>query len=205
VTNRWSASEAEDRKIATDLIDRALSKSPASALAYVVKGETFRFGNPEEALPEYDAALEINPNSPVAYGQKANALILSGRAREALSAAQLALRLSPRDPAAVNWRWNLCHAHLHLHEYEKAIEECRRTTNMNNSYWYAYMDMVSAYGATGQLEQARQSLTELNKTQPDFTIQWFRAIAYAFSNNPQYRREIDDILDGLRKGGVREQ
>ena len=130
----WSASVAEDKKIATDLIDRALSRSPASALAHVVKGDTLRFGNPEAALPKYDAALEINPNFPVAYGQKGSALILSGRAREAFSPLHLALRLSPKDPAAANWRYYLCHAHLHLHEYQEAIEECRRAVNLNNSY-----------------------------------------------------------------------
>lgn len=202
----WSVSVAEDKKIATDLIDRALSRSPASALAHAVKGDTLRFGDPEAALPEYDAALEINPNFPVAYGQKGGALLLSGRAREAFSPLQLALRLSPKDPVAANWRYNLCHAHLHLHEYQEAIEECRRTINMNNVYWLAYVDLVSAYGTTGQLEQARQSLTELNKIRPDFTVQRFREFGHAYSSNPQFRREFDDIiLDGLRKGGVPEQ
>ncbi|WP_441232480.1 tetratricopeptide repeat protein [Bradyrhizobium sp. 1200_D9_N1_1] len=203
---RWSTSMAEDKEIATDLIDRALAKSSSNALAYVVKGDTLRvFGRPEEALPEYDAALEINPNFPIAYAQKGLALILSGRAREAFSPLQLALRLSPKDPIAVSWYYNLCHAHLHLQEYEEATKDCRRVININNAFWYAYVDLVSAYGASGQLEPARQSLTELNKIRPDFTIQWFREFGYGYSSNPQFRREFDEILDGLRKGGVREQ
>jgi adenylate cyclase len=201
----WPASVAEDNKTATNLVDRALSKSPANALAYVVKGETLRFGNPEGALPQYDAALEINPNFPSAYAGKGSALILAGRAREALSVTQLALRLSPRDPVFIAWHWTLCSAHLHLHDHQEAIEECRRTINMNSVFWFAYVDLVSAYGATGQLEQAQLSLTELNKIRPDFTIQWYREFAYALSSNPQFRRELDDIIDGLRKGGVREQ
>jgi hypothetical protein len=36
-------------------------------------------------------------------------------------------------------------------------------------------------------------------------LQAYRRVAYAFSSNPQYRREIDDIVDGLRKGGIPEQ
>jgi len=201
----WSASVAEDNKTAANLVDRALSKSPANAMAYVVKGDTLRFGNPEEALHQYDAALEINPNFPSAYSGKGSALVLAGRAREALSVTQLLLRLSPRDPAAAGWRWSLCAAHLRLHDYQEAIEECRRTINMNSVFWFAYVYLVSAYGATGQLEQAQLSLTELNKIRPDFTIQWYREFAHALSSNPQFRRELDDILDGLRKGGVREQ
>jgi len=201
----WSASVAEDKKTAANLVDRALSKGPANAMAYVVKGEILRFGNPEEALHQYDAALEINPNFPSAYSGKGSALVLAGRAREALSVTQRALRLSPRDPAAVGWRWTLCSAHLRLHDYQEAIEECRRTINLNSVYWFAYIYLVSAYGATGQLDQAQRSLTELNKIRPDFTMQWYREFGYALSSNPQYRREFDDIVDGLRKGGVREQ
>ena len=59
--------------------------------------------------------------------------------------------------------------------------------------------------ATGQLEMAQQTLAELNAIRPDFTVQWFHQMGYARSNNPQFRREYDDILDGLRKAGVREQ
>ena len=205
VNNRWSASVVEDKKQAIDIIDRVLSKSSASASAHTTKGSILLFGHPEEALAEYDAALEIDPNNPAVYGAKATALIGSGRAREAFSPAQLALRLSPRDPFAFLWRYWLCHAHLHLHQYGEAIEECRRSVNLNNLYWYAYVDLISAYGAMGQLEQARQSLTELNKLRPDFTIQWYRDLGYSISSNPQFRREFDDIVDGLRKGGVREQ
>jgi tetratricopeptide (TPR) repeat protein len=171
----------------------------------MTKGTILLFGRPEEALAEYDAALEIDPNNPAAYAGKAIALVASGRAREAFSPVQLALRLSPRDPFAFQWRFWLCHAHLHLHQYGEAIEECGRSVNLNNSHLYAYVDLTSAYGATGQLEQAQRSLTELNKLRPDFTIHWYRDLVYSMSTNPQFRREIDDILDGLRKGGVREQ
>lgn len=205
VNTGWSASVVEDKKQAIDLIDRVLSKSSASARAHAIKGSILLFGHPEDALAEYEAALEIDPNYPAANGTKAIALIFSGRAREAFSAAQLALRLSPRDPLAYLWRFWLCHAHLHLHEYGEAIEECRRSVNLNNFYWYPYVDLVSAYATTGQLEQARQALAELNKVRPNFTVQAYGQVAYAFSTNPQFRREIDDIVDGLRKGGVPEQ
>ncbi|GLR93469.1 MULTISPECIES: hypothetical protein [Bradyrhizobium] len=75
---------------------------------------------------------------------------------------------------------------------------------MNSAYWFAFIGLVSAYGATGQFEQARLSLAEFNKIRPDFTIQWYRDFGYALTRNPQFRREFDDILDGLRKVGVRE-
>jgi TolB-like protein/Tfp pilus assembly protein PilF len=201
----WSVSVVEDKKIGTELIDQVLAKHSGSALAHVIKGYFLQYKNPEGALSEYDAALEIDPNLPLAYAAKGVALTWAGRAREAFSPFQIALRLSPKDPYASVWHYGLCHAHVHLHEYDEAVEECRRAINLNKAYLYPYMDLISLYGATGQVEQARQTLAELNAIRPDFTLQWIRQLGYSFSSNPQFRREFDDIVDGLRKAGVREQ
>jgi class 3 adenylate cyclase/TolB-like protein len=201
----WSTSVVEDKKTAIKLIDQVLAKRPATANAHIRKGDILNYGNPEEALPEYDAALEIDPNSPVAYASKGIVLITAGRAREAFSPIQIALRLSPKDPVAGTWRFFLCHAHVHLRQYNEGIEECRRSINLNKLDWLPYADLISAYGATGQLEMAQQMLAELKAIRPDFTVQWFQRIGYARSSNPQFRREYDDIVEGLRKAGVREQ
>jgi adenylate cyclase len=93
----------------------------------VVKGDTLRYGHPEESLAEYNAVLDIDPNFAVAYGLKGTALTVAGRARETFSPVELALRLSPKDPFASGWHYNLCHARVHLHEYKEAIEGCRRS------------------------------------------------------------------------------
>ena len=125
VISQWSVSVEDDLRVASDLIDQGLAKRPSSALAHVVKGEVLRFGHPEAAIAEYDAALEIDPNYPPAYFYKGSALTLAGRAREALSQLQTALRVSPKDPLAAGMRFTLCQAHLQLREYAEAIDECR--------------------------------------------------------------------------------
>ena len=205
VLSGWSTSISEDQTTAADLADRALSKRPASALAHVVKGDVLRYGHPEDAVREYDAALEIDPNFPVAYANRAQSLRLSGRVRESFSPLRLALRVSPKDPFAFLWHYFLCSAHLHLHQYDEAIEECRRSINLDNSFWAPYANLVSAFGATGQPEQAEPALNFLYKIRPDFTIQRWREIFYTLSSNPQFRREFEEVLDGARKGGLREQ
>jgi adenylate cyclase len=203
--NGWSVSFIEDKQQATDLIDRALSRSPRDWRAHLVKGNILLFGQPEGALAHFDAALEINPNLHAAYASKGAALILLGRAREAISSVHLALRISPRDPYTFLWHWVLCNVYLHLQEYEEAIEACRRSMIMNNSFVQTYISLISAYGSTGELDQARQLVAELDKRYPDFAVRPYRQQAYALSSNAQYRREVDDILDGLRKGGGPEQ
>jgi adenylate cyclase len=205
VINGWSTSVVEDKKTATNLIDRVLAKHPARADAHSTKGLILLYGNPEGSLLEYDAALEIDPNSPTSYAAKGIALVTAGRAREGFSPIQIALRLSPKDPSAFFWHFQLCHAHMHLRQFNEAVEQCRRSINLNKSYWWPYVDLTSAYGVTGQLEMAQQMLAELNAIRPNFTVLWLRQLGYAYSSNPQFRREFDDILDGLRKAGAREQ
>ena len=74
VTSGWSTSVSEDQRAAAELADMA---RPASAPAHVIKGDVLRYGHPEDAVREYDAALEIDPNFPVAYANGALSLILS--------------------------------------------------------------------------------------------------------------------------------
>jgi TolB-like protein len=206
VISQWSVSVDEDLRVASDLIDKALAKRPSSALAHVVKGEVLRFGHPEAAIAEYDAALEFDPNYPPAYFYKGSALILTGRSREALSPLHTALRVSPKDPLAAGMRFTLCHAYLHLREYADAIDECRRSINLNKEYWYAYPDLIVAYESTERRLEARQALAELYQLRPEFTVERYQQLGFAFSSNPQFRKDLVEILvAGLRKAGVREK
>lgn len=45
---------------------------------------------------------------------------------------------------------------------------------------------------------ARGMLAQLNAIRPHFA-------GYARSRNPQFRREHDNIIEGLKKAGIREQ
>src|SRR6516164_1970066 len=103
-------------------------------------------------------------------------------------------------------RFTLCHAHLHLREYAAALEECRRSINLNKEYWYAYPDLIVAYEATGRPQEAKLALAELYQLRPDFTIERYRQLGFLFSSNPQFRKELVEILvEGLRKAAVRKE
>ncbi|WFU78592.1 tetratricopeptide repeat protein [Bradyrhizobium sp. CIAT3101] len=202
--SQWSTSD-DDLRVASDLIDRALAKWPTNALAHSVKGDTLGFGHPEAAIAEFDTALQLDPNYPPAYQNKGAALTLLGRSREALAPLQIALRLSPKDPSAALMHFLLCHAHLHLREYAEAIDECRRSINLNNLLWLPWVDLVVAYQATGQFDETKQALAQLYDLRPDFTVQRYQQLVFKMSSNPRFRDEITEIfVEGMRKAGVRE-
>jgi len=55
------------------------------------------------------------------------------------------------------------------------------------------------------MEQARQTVAELDKILPSpITVKAYRDGCYDVSSNAQYRRGVDDIVDGLRKAGMPE-
>jgi TolB-like protein/DNA-binding winged helix-turn-helix (wHTH) protein/Tfp pilus assembly protein PilF len=201
----WSASVIEDKRQATALIDRALSRSGANPRAHTIKGTILLLGQPVQALAEFNAALAIYPNFHSAHAGKAAALVWTGRPSEAALPIKLALRISPRDPSAFLWGWLLCNVHLHLREYEEAIEQCRRSVTLNNSFWHAHVSLVSAYGSAGKIDEARQVIADLDEKHPNFTVQLYRQLAYSVSTDQQYRRGVEDILNGLRRAGVPEQ
>jgi hypothetical protein len=70
---------------------------------------------------------------------------------------------------------------------------------------WPWTDLVSIYGATGRGDEARTALAELNRIRPDFTIALYKRLVLPQSTNAQWRRELDDLFDGMRKAGVREQ
>jgi TolB-like protein/DNA-binding winged helix-turn-helix (wHTH) protein len=74
----------------------------------------------------------------------------------------------------------LCIAHLHLRQYEEAIEQCSRSLNMIGKYDRRELSSLhdkSDFGSTGQMEKAREPLAQLNKTHPNFTLQPYRRLA----------------------------
>lgn len=50
----------------------------------------------------------------------------------------------------------LCVAHLHLRQFEEAIEPCSRSLNMTGADFQAYIGLISAYRPTEKIEKARE-------------------------------------------------
>ena len=91
---------------------------------------------------------------------------------------------------------------MHLGQYDAAIEKCRKSVEIN-PLWYAYIDLISAYGWEGMQEQARAAIAELEKLMPGYTVQkWALA---DWSDNPTFKVEYARIVEGLRKAGMREE
>jgi adenylate cyclase len=202
---QFSQNPSEDKKVATELIERALSIRSNNAYARVTKGDLIRFNDPAASIPEYDLALQYQPNYPVAYGNRGAALAWSGRAQEAITPLQIALRLSPKDPYAYFWHSSLCVAYRLQHEANLAAAECRTAISLNANAWWAYPGLVWAYTATGHDREARDALAALQRIRPDITVKGILSRAYESSSDEQFRQSANETADSLRKAGLREE
>ena len=204
--NRWDPEPAQVLARADEAASRAISAAPNSAQAHSVKAEVLGLTNRfDAALATYDRAIALDPNHAVAYVGRARNLIVTGRAAEALAPVEKALRLSPLDPELYVWYFVLCHANTHLARDTSAIEWCNKSIATGKTFYFAYVDLASAYAWRGQKAEAAAAVAELLKLRAGFTVQALEQEGSAASANPAFRREFQRIVEGARRAGLPER
>ena len=128
-----------------------------------------------------------------------------GRAAEALAPVEQAIRLSPRDPELYVWYFVLCHAHTHLARDASAIEWCNKSIATGKTFYFAYVDLASAYAWRGQKAEAAAAVAELLKLRPGLHGAKIGAGRISSLRQPGFRREFQRIVEGARKAGLPER
>jgi class 3 adenylate cyclase/TolB-like protein len=149
------------------------------------------------AFEASDRAIELDPTRSRFRLHRSFLYYMSGRPLEALE--EIGRSLS-RDDADGEYLLYACHIHLHLGEFQEALQKCRRAVAGHNTYW-VHLDLAVAYAQTGDLARARDAGSELMRRVPDFTIARFEA--KRFSDNPVWAEQVRArFIPGLRAAGV---
>ena len=203
--NRWDPEPAKVLARADEAATRAIAAAPNYAQAHYVKAEVLGLSNRfDAALATYDRAIALDHNHTAAYVGRARNLIAIGRAAEALAPVEKAIRLSPRDPELYVWYFVLCHANTHLARDAQAIDWCLKSIATGKTFWFAYVDLASAYAWRGQNAEAAAAVAELLKLRPGYTVQQLTQDGLGHSDNPTFRKEYQRIIEGARKAGLPE-
>jgi len=203
--NRWDPEPAKVLARADEAASRAIAAAPNNAHAHYVKAEVLGLSNRfDAALATYDRAIALDRNHAAAYVGRARNLNVIGRAADALAPVERAIRLSPRDPDLYVWYFVLCHANTHLARDAQAIEWCLKSLATGKTFWFAYVDLASAYAWRGQNAEAAAAVAELLKLRPGFTVQTLVQEGSGTSDNPAFRKEFQRIVEGARKAGLPE-
>ncbi|MGH7396335.1 MAG: hypothetical protein ACRELW_02260 [Candidatus Rokuibacteriota bacterium] len=92
----------------------------------------------------------------------------------------------------------------HLARDAQAIEWCLKSLATGKTFYFAYVDLASAYAWRGQNAEAAAAVAELLKLRPGFTVQTLMQEGSGTSDNPAFRKEFQRIVEGARKAGLPE-
>jgi len=128
-------------------LDETLAEAHTSLAALLI-GEW----NLPESNREIQRAIALNPNYATAhhwYG--CNNLLLMGRFDEAIAEGKRAQEL---DPLSLIINADLGYDYIYARQYEKAIEQLRKTIEMDQSFYYAHWQLGIAYEMKGSFPEA---------------------------------------------------
>jgi tetratricopeptide (TPR) repeat protein len=171
--------------------NRVIALAPDDPRGYNPKNLFLRMTHREnESIQVANDGLATNPNSPQLYSQ---AEVVLGRFDQAISDAEQAIRLSPRDPQVGLRHVIVGDAEVGLRRLDAAIEEYRKAIDVG--YRNRVVNMAGAYALQGKMEEAKSVLAEALRANPKLTLKMLTD-----------RSLVPPALaEGLRKAGLPEE
>ncbi len=168
----WMEDPAQGLRLAERAARQALTLNDpgANARAHAQLGRihTIR-GEYDLALAESERARALNPNDTVIMEVRADTLLWAGRAHEAVALMESALRLDPagrRSPI----RQMIIGAYFAAERYPEAWAACERALAEHPELPVLHTLRAMLLAQAGRLEEARQSLAEVRRLQPNFPL-----------------------------------
>jgi TolB-like protein/Tfp pilus assembly protein PilF len=175
-------------------IDSGLAEAHAS-LGYVALYYDWDWAAAERALTR---AIELNPSYSVGHQWLANYLVARGRFDEAAIAMRRAQEFDPLSliaSAALGW------VHYYRRDYDAAVQQCRRTIELNPNFEQAWLWGGSAHEAAGRYAEALpmlQRAADLSRRSAIVLTALGRAHALS-GDVPAARRIVEEL--GREHGG----
>jgi TolB-like protein/Flp pilus assembly protein TadD len=201
-------SRAADIGRAEGLAGQALAASPRSPLPHFATGQVLRAqGRFEEALPEYETAIALDPNWVTAISSLADCKLYTGAIEEVIPLQEQAIRLSPRDPYIGNMYGRIGRVHLVQSRIDEAIRWYEKAIRANPARSGPHAYLASAYALNGWTDRAAAELAEARRLVSDdrySSIARLSATLYFGMPNPRSLFEAT-YFAGLRKAGMPEE
>jgi len=192
----WHMMEPQVMQAAT-LAARAVELDDSDPWAHLALGfVAFTRRCTDDAVEEFQRALDLNPNFAAAHGFLGCALAFDARSDQAIDHIEQAIRMNPHDPQNALLNAALAAAHYQAGRYgeavgiaDKAIQQRFELTNGHRIY-------VASLAQAGRTDEARAALARLQKLHPDNSIAWIER------NVPYTPGPMAKFLEGFRKAGL---
>lgn len=179
IVQGWSTDRAGDTARAMDLTSRALDVDPENALALTIQGliQTNLHRRFDLGLECFDAALDINPNEPLAWLIRGALYSFTDQGEKAVRDTNQARALSPLDPHRFYKLALAAGAHLTAGLDDEALALAKASLKANRRHVSTLRILAVAQWRLGQAEEARATVRQLLALAPDFTLRQYRDTA----------------------------
>jgi len=196
----WMEDEAREKAEGIRFAHLAVQLQPADAI--VLTEAAFAIGHLDRdvatALPWFDRAIALNPNSAMAYGRGALVRNFAGDYETAADHADRAMRQSPIDVHSFAFSKARGDSHLYRQQYAEAVTWLRKSSRENPRHASTFLHLASALCHAGQLEEARTAMRELVKLRPQSNLRWQR------EHRLFLKKDYELMLEGARQAGLPE-
>jgi tetratricopeptide (TPR) repeat protein len=143
-----------------------LARNPTGWVAYNNLGFALqKKGRPDEAIPQYQKVLEIDPVNAEARNNLGLALFQEGQVDESIDQYRKALEINPSYAEAHN---NLGSALSKKGQVDEGIDEYRKALGINPNHLGALNNLGNALAEKGQLDEAIDQYQKAVKIDPSF-------------------------------------
>ncbi|MEN8132286.1 MAG: winged helix-turn-helix domain-containing protein [Pseudomonadota bacterium] len=192
----WTATPSRSLEQAARLAETAAKMDPSLPQVYFISGQANLFRRRHAlAIEATQRAIRVDPNYADAYALGAWIMNYAGRADEARTLMDQAMRLNPRPTAS--YLEVLGEIRFAQGQYDESVVMFDRVLHINPNYMRARMWITAILAYTGAVDRAEWEATELMVLSPGFSIS---QLEFAFPFKDPRVREA--LLAGLRKAGL---
>jgi len=186
---------------ALELIEKAISLDPEDGYSYALRGSILvQMRQYDKGLLDVAKALSLEPNQIGVLNESASALWRAGKPEQALPLMEKLFRLSP-FPVLGNFTGAAIAYNL-AGQYEKSAEVSRKAIQRFPPNYLVYVQYSISTSLLGRTEEARASVNELLRLNPQFSIEQFKAFMSRIGMKDQ--TAVEKFVEALRKAGLPE-
>jgi TolB-like protein len=197
-TYGWMEDEAAEEAEGVRFAHLAVQLEPNDSI--VLTEAAFALGHLNRdlatAIPWFDRAIALNPNSAMAFGRGAVVRNFAGDYITAAEHADRAIRLSPFDSFSFAFSMARGMSHLLRRQVPEAVAWLRKAAQQNPRHSPTFLYLGSALAHTGQMEDAQAAILRHLELHPMSSVTWRRQHRLMPEDDFEY------VLQGARLAGL---